>query len=61
MNLPLYVIDYIVNSTNTVSYQYFYTTRAARDFLWINRDKIHGPIITLFGSNTEISEKDLRD
>ena len=61
MNLPLYVIDYIVNSTNTVSYQYFYTTRAARDFLWINRDKIHDPIITLFGSSTEISEKDLRD
>lgn len=61
MNLPLYVIDYIVNSTNTISYQYFYTTRAARDFLWINRDKIHDPIITLFGSNTEISEKDLRD
>lgn len=61
MNLPLYVIDYIVNSTNTVSYQYFYTTRAARDFLWINRDRIHDPIITLFGSGTEISEKDLRD
>ena len=61
MNLPLYVIDYIVNSTNTVSYQYFYTTRAARDFLWMNRDKIHDPIITLFGSSTEISEKDLRD
>ncbi len=61
MNMPLYVIDYIVNSTNTVSYQYFYTTRAARDFLWINRDKIHDPIITLFGSSTEISEKDLRD
>lgn len=61
MSLPLYVIDYIVNSTNTVSYQYFYTTRAARDFLWINRDKIHDPIITLFGSSTEISEKDLRD
>ena len=59
--MPLYVIDYIVNSTNTVSYQYFYTTRAARDFLWINRDKIHDPIITLFGSSMEISEKDLRD
>lgn len=61
MNMPLYVIDYIVNSTNTVSYQYFYTTRAARDFLWINRDKIHDPIITFFGSSMEISEKDLRD
>lgn len=61
MNLPLYVIDYIIISTNTVSYQYFYTTRAARDFLWINRDKISNPIITLFGSNIELTEKDLRD
>ena len=61
MNLPLYVIDYIINATNTAAYRYFYTTRAARDFLWVNRDKISDPIITLFGSMTEISEKDLRD
>ena len=61
MNLPLYVIDYIVNATNTSAYRYFYTTRAARDFLWVNRDKIHDAIITLFGSNIELTEKDLRD
>lgn len=61
MNMPLYSIDYIVVATNTAAYRYFYTTRAARDFLWINRDKIADPIITLFGSFTEITEKDLRD
>ena len=61
MNFPLYVIDYIVLATNTASYRYFYTTREARDFLWVNRDKISDPIITLFGSMTEITEKDLRD
>lgn len=61
MNMPLYAIDYIVNATNTATFRYFYTTRAARDFLWINRDKISDPIITLFGSFTEITEKDLRD
>ena len=61
MNLPLYVIDYIVNATNTAAYRYFYTTRAARDFLYNNRDKITDPIITLFGSCIEVTEKDLRD
>lgn len=61
MNLPLYAIDYIVNATGAAAYRYFYTTRAARDFLYINRDKISDPIITLFGSFTEITEKDLRD
>lgn len=61
MDMPLYAIDYIVNATGTATYRYFYTTRAARDFLWINRDKISDPIITLFGSFTEITEKDLRD
>ena len=61
MNLPLYSIDYIVNETGTATFQYFYTTRAARDFLWINRDKISDPIITLFGSFTKITEKDLRN
>ena len=61
MNMPLYSIDYIVTATNTATYQYFYTTHAARNFLWDNRNKIHGVIIYLFGSMTEISEKDLRD
>ena len=61
MDFPLYVIDYVVLATNTTSYRYFYTTREARDFLWVNRDKISDPIITLFGSMTEITEKDLRD
>ena len=61
MNLPLYSIDYIINATGAAAYRYFYTTRSARDFLYINRDKISDPIITLFGSFTEISEKDLRD
>ena len=60
-NLPLYSIDYIVNDTGVDTYQYFYTTKAARDFLWNNRNKIHGVIIWLFGSMTEITEKDLRD
>lgn len=59
--LPLYSIDYIITVTGTATYQYFYTTKAARDFLWNNRDKIHGTIIYLFSSMTEISEKDLRD
>lgn len=61
MDMPLYCIDYIVLATNTATYRYFYTTRDARDFLWVNRNKISDPIITLFGSFTEISEKDLRD
>jgi len=61
MNLPLYSIDYIVNATDVATYRYFYTTRAARDFLRNNRDKIHDVIIYLFGSMTEITEKDLRD
>ena len=61
MNMPLYSIDYVITATNTTAYQYFYTTRAARDFLWNNRNKIHDAIIYLFGSMTEISEKDLRD
>lgn len=61
MDMPLYCIDYVVLATNTATFRYFYTTRAARDFLWINRDKISDPIITLFGSFTEITEKDLRD
>ena len=60
-NLPLYSIDYIVNDTGVDTYQYFYTTKAARDFLWNNRNKIHDPIIYLFGSMAEITEKDLRD
>ena len=61
MNLPLYSIDYIVNATDTATYRYFYTTRAARQFLQNNRDKIHDVIIYLFSSMTEITEKDLRD
>ena len=61
MNLPLYSIDYIVNATGTATYRYFNTTRAARNFLRNNRDKIHDVIIYLFGSMTEITEKDLRD
>lgn len=61
MYLPLYSIDYVVTATNISTYQYFYTTHAARNFLWNNRDKIHDVIIYLFGSMTEISEKDLRD
>lgn len=61
MNLPLYSIDYIDNSTNTAIYRYFYTTSAARNFLWNNRNKIHNVIIYLFSTMTEITEKDLRD
>lgn len=61
MNLPLYSIDYIINDTGVVVVQNFYTTKAARDFLWNNRNKIHDTIIYLFGSMTEITEKDLRD
>ena len=60
-NLPLYSIDYVLNETDTVVFQNFYTTKAARDFLWNNRNKIHDPIIYLFSSMTEITEKDLRD
>lgn len=59
--MPLYTIDYIDNETGVDTYQYFYTTKAARDFLWNNRNKIHGVIIWLFGSMIEITEKDLRD
>ena len=59
--MPLYSIDYINNDTDTAAYRYFYTTRAARNFLYDNRNKIHDVIIYLFRSMTEISEKDLRD
>ena len=59
--MPLYSIDYINNNTDTATYRYFYTTRAARNFLYNNRNKIHDVIIYLFRSMTEISEKDLRD
>lgn len=59
--MPLYAIDYIDNETGVDTYQYFQTTKAARDFLWNNRNKIHDVIIWLFGSMTEITEKDLRD
>lgn len=59
--MPLYSIDYINNDTDTATYRYFYTTRAARNFLYDNRNKIHDVIIYLFRSMTEISEKDLRD
>lgn len=61
MNLPLYSIDYIVNETGTATFQYFYTTRAARDFIWNNRNKIHDVMIFLFMSNTPILICDLRD
>ena len=61
MNLPLYSIDYIVNETGTATYQYFSTTRAARNFLWDNRNKIHDVIISLFASNTPLLICDLRD
>jgi len=60
-NLPLYSIDYVLNETDTVVFQNFYTAKAARDFLWNSRNKIHDPIIYLFSSMTEITEKDLRD
>jgi len=59
--MPLYAIDYIDNETGVDTYQYFHTTKAARDFLWNNRNKIHDVIIWLFGSMIEITEKDLRD
>ena len=59
--MPLYSIDYINNDTDTATYRYFYTTHAARNFLYDNRNKIHDVIIYLFRSMTEISEKDLRD
>lgn len=61
MNMPLYSIDYIINSTDVAAYQYFYSTKAARNFLWNNRNKIHDVIIYLFSSMTEITEKELRD
>jgi hypothetical protein len=61
MNMPLYSIDYIVNDTDTATFQYFYTTRAARNFLWNNRSKIHDVMIFLFGSNTPLLICDLRD
>jgi RNA-splicing ligase RtcB len=61
MNMPLYSIDYIVNETSTATFQYFYTTRAARNFLWNNRNKIHDVMISLFGSNTPLLICDLRD
>lgn len=61
MNMPLYSVDYIVNDTGVNTYQYFYTTKAARDFLWNNRNKIHDVMIFLFGSNTPLLICDLRD
>lgn len=61
MNLPLYSIDYIVNETGTATFQYFYTTRAARNFIWNNRNKIHDVMIFLFMSATPILICDLRD
>ena len=61
MNIPLYSVDYIVNDTGVVTYQYFYTTKAARDFLWNNRNKIHDVMISLFGNNTPLLICDLRD
>jgi len=61
MNLPLYSIDYIVNDTGVDAYQYFYTTRAVRNFLWNNRNKIHDVMIYLFGSNRPLLICDLRD
>ena len=61
MNMPLYIINYIDKDTFEIKDDFFYTTRAARNFLWNNRNRIHAPSIYLFGSMTEISEKDLRD
>lgn len=61
MNLPLYVIYYIDMNSFDLKDEFFYTTRAARNFLWNNRQKIYDPTIYLFGSMTIISEKDLRD
>lgn len=60
-NLPLYSIDYIENDTGVDTYQYFFTTKAARDFLWYNRNKIHDVMIFLIGSNTPLLICDLRD
>ena len=60
-NLPLYSIDYIVNATGTATYQYFYTTHDARNFLWNNRNKIHDVMISLFASNVPLLICDLRD
>jgi len=60
-NLPLYSVDYIINKTGICAYRYFYTTRAARDFLWNNRNEIHDVMISLFGSNTPLLICDLRD
>ena len=60
-NLPLYSIDYIVNTTGTATYQYFYTTHAARNFLWNNRNKIHDVMISLFASGVPLLICDLRD
>lgn len=61
MYLPLYSIDYIVNDTGVDTYRYFYTTKAARDFLWNNRNKIHNVMISLFTSNAPLLICDLRD
>ena len=61
MNLPLYMICYLDKDAFELKDAFFHTTRAARNFLWNNRDKIYDPTIYLFGSMTEISEKDLRD
>ena len=61
MNLPLYMICYVDKFSFELKDAFFYTTRAARNFLWNNRNTIHDPTIYLFGSMTEISEKDLRD
>jgi RNA-splicing ligase RtcB len=61
MYLPLYVVFYTSIDTQELMEEYFYTTRAARNFLWNNRDKIIDPSIYLFTSMTEIKAKDLRD
>ena len=61
MYLPLYTITYTNNITNGFELVNFYTTRAARNFLYNNRNKIHDVTIYLYGRCTEISEKDLRD
>lgn len=61
MDMPLYSIDYIVNDTGVDIYRYFYTTKAARNFLQNNRNKIHNVIISLFASNTPLLICDLRD
>jgi len=61
MNMPLYVIYFVRPATMELMEEYFYTTKDARDFLWNNRNKIIDSSIYLFGSMTEITEKDLRD